>query len=238
MSAAAAQTAVRVLLVEDDVRVARVNREWLERDPEVQVIAAAATCAQARVLLPALVPDLVLLDVYLPDGSGAELLRQWRAAGEWVDVVMVTAAGDEATVRATLAFGVLDYLIKPFGGSRLAEAVARHRRRARLAQDSFSQAELDRFRGLQPGEAALPKGVDMHTLEHVAGILAACLPEAISAEEVGVRAGLSRVTAWRYLEYLVRSGQAELAHLYGAAGRPAKLYRARNSAGPVPPGQG
>ena len=229
MSAGAAQAAVRVLLVEDDVRVARVNREWLERDAEVQVVGTAATCAQARELLTALEPDLVLLDVYLPDGSGSELLRQWRARGEWVDVVMVTAAGDEATVRATLAFGVLDYLIKPFGGSRLAEAVARHRRRVRLSQDTFSQADLDRFRGLQPGEAAaLPKGVDVHTLERVAAVLAACLPEAISAEDVGVRAGLSRVTAWRYLEYLVRSGQAELAHLYGAAGRPAKLYRARS----------
>ncbi len=218
---------VRVLLVEDDARVARVNREWLERDPQVQVVGTAASCAQASELLRVLTPDLVLLDVYLPDGSGADLLRGWRAAGEWVDVVMVTAAGDEATVRATLAFGVLDYLIKPFGGSRLAGAVARHRARSRLAQDSFSQAELDRFRGLGvENEAAPPKGVDVHTLERVAETLAAA-PEALSAEEVGARVGLSRVTAWRYLEFLVRSGRAELAHHYGAAGRPAKLYRAR-----------
>lgn len=93
---------VRVLLVEDDLRVARVNRKWLERD-------------------------------------------------ERVDVVMVTAAGDEATVRGALAYGVLDDLIQLFGGSRLTEAVARHRLRARLAQDAFSQADLDRFRGLQTG---------------------------------------------------------------------------------------
>ena len=219
---------VRVLLVEDDVRVARVNREWLERDEAVHVVGTAATCAQAHELLRALDPDLVLLDVYLPDGSGAQLLQHWRAAGQWVDVVMVTAAGDEATVRATLAYGVLDYLIKPFGGSRLAEAVAAHRRRTRLAQDTFSQADLDRFRGLKPGDdAALPKGVDAHTLERVAAALRSALPEALSAEEVGTRVGLSRVTAWRYLEFLVKSGQAELAHLYGAAGRPAKLYLAR-----------
>ena len=221
--------AVRVLLVEDDLRVARVNREWLERDEGVHVVGTAANCAQASELLRALKPDLVLLDVQLPDGSGAELLRSWRAAGEWVDVVMVTAAGDEATVRGALAYGVLDYLIKPFGGSRLAEAVARHRLRARLVQDAFSQADLDRFRGLQPGDdAALPKGVDARTLERVTAALHLALPEALSAEDVGARVGLSRVTAWRYLEFLVKSGQAELAHLYGAAGRPAKLYRARS----------
>jgi response regulator of citrate/malate metabolism len=220
---------VRVLLVEDDVRVARVNREWLERDLQVHVVGTAANCAQAAELLRALSPDLVFLDVQLPDGSGAELLQRWRAAGEWVDVVMVTAAGDEATVRSTLALGVLDYLIKPFGGSRLAEAVARHRVRARLSQPSFSQADLDRFRGLRPGdEAALPKGVDVHTLERVAAALASAGPEALSAEDVGSRVGLSRVTAWRYLEFLVRSGRAELAHLYGAAGRPAKLYRVKS----------
>ncbi|AWN21844.1 histidine kinase [Deinococcus irradiatisoli] len=218
---------VRVLLVEDDVRVARVNREWLERDEAVHVIGTAATCAQAHELLRALKPDLVLLDVHLPDGSGAELLRAWRTAGEWVNVVMVTAAGDEATVRATLAFGVLDYLIKPFGGSRLAEAVARHRLRARFSQGRFTQADLDRFRGVAASEEALPKGVDAHTLERVAAALLSALPEALSAEDLGSRVGLSRVTAWRYLEFLVRSGQAELAHLYGAAGRPAKLYRAR-----------
>ncbi|WP_241191125.1 response regulator [Deinococcus psychrotolerans] len=225
----AAKTAtVRVLLVEDDLRVARVNREWLERDPDVHVVGTAVNCAQASELLRALTPDLVLLDVHLPDGSGAELLRGWRAAGQWVDVVMVTAAGDEATVRGSLAYGVLDYLIKPFGGSRLAEAVARHRLRARLTQDTFNQAALDRFRGVQASEeAALPKGVDVHTLERVAACLIQALPEPLSAEDVGTRVGLSRVTAWRYLEFLVKSGQAELAHLYGAAGRPAKLYRAR-----------
>ena len=219
--------AVRVLLVEDDVRVARVNREWLERDEGVHVVGTAATCAQAHELLRALRPDLVLLDVHLPDGSGAEVLQTWRAAGEWVNVVMVTAAGDEATVRATLAFGVLDYLIKPFGGSRLAEAVARHRLRDRLSQGAFSQADLDRFRGVAPSEETLPKGVDPHTLERVVAALHGAAPEALSAEDLGTRVGLSRVTAWRYLEFLVRSGQAELAHLYGAAGRPAKLYRAR-----------
>ena len=98
-------TPVRVLLVEDDLRVARVNRDLLERDPQVHVVGSAATLAQARALVPALSPDLILLDVHLPDGSGLALLQEWRAGGLTTDVALITAADDEASVRSALAGG-------------------------------------------------------------------------------------------------------------------------------------
>ena len=88
---------IRVLLVEDDLRVARVNRDLLERDPDVHVVGSAATCAQGDALAQALKPDLILLDVHLPDGSGLGLLRHWRAHGLTTDVALITAADDEAS---------------------------------------------------------------------------------------------------------------------------------------------
>ena len=121
--------AVRVLLVEDDPRVARINRDLLERDPEVHVVGSAATCAQGDALAQALNPDLILLDVHLPDGSGLGLLRHWRSVGRTTDVALITAADDEASVRLALSHGAFDYLIKPFTGARLAELLARHRAR-------------------------------------------------------------------------------------------------------------
>lgn len=229
-------TRVRVLLVEDDLRVARVNRDLLERDPDVHVVGSAATLAQGDALAQALAPDLILLDVHLPDGSGLGLLRHWRLAGRTTDVALITAADDEASVRTALAHGAFDYLIKPFTGARLAEVIQRHRAR-RAARGTLDQAHLDRLLGVGGGAAEpLPRGIDPHTLERVAGVLAAS-PGALSAEEVGDRAGLSRVTAWRYLEHLVRAGRATLDHQYGLAGRPAKLYRTRGEAGsPGEPG--
>ncbi|UBV43931.1 response regulator [Deinococcus taeanensis] len=220
---------VRVLLVEDDLRVARVNRDLLERDPDVHVVGSAATCAQGDALAQALRPDLILLDVHLPDGSGLGLLRHWRTQGLTTDVAMITAADDEPSVRLALAHGAFDYLIKPFTGARLADLIARHRaRHARTPSASrLDQGRLDRLLGLSStSPAPLPRGIDPNTLERVAQALAVATG-AVTAEEVGDQVGLSRVTAWRYLEHLVRSGQATLEHQYGHAGRPVKLYRAR-----------
>ena len=218
---------VRVLLVEDDIRVARVNRDLLERDPGVHVVGSAASCAQGDALARALLPDLILLDVHLPDGSGLGLLHHWRAAGLLTDVALITAADDEASVRLALAHGAFDYLIKPFTGARLAELVARHRARRPAHQGGprLDQAELDRVLGVVPSAAeSLPRGIDPHTLERVVAALHGARGS-VSAEDLGERVGLSRVTAWRYLEHLVRVGEASLDHHYGQSGRPAKLYR-------------
>ncbi|WP_309572324.1 response regulator [Deinococcus sp.] len=223
---------VRVLLVEDDQRVARVNRDLLERDPDVHVVGSAATCAQGDALAQALNPDLILLDVHLPDGSGLGLLRHWRTVGRTTDVALITAADDEASVRLALAHGAFDYLIKPFTGARLADLLARHRGRRLPVTPGpetprLDQGSLDRLLGVQGrGAEPLPRGVDPHTLERVAQTL----DEAgggVSAEDTGERLGLSRVTAWRYLEHLVRTGRASLEHQYGHSGRPAKLYTSR-----------
>ncbi|GAA5437221.1 response regulator [Deinococcus sp. A31D244] len=229
MNPAAAPAPTRVLLVEDDLRVARVNRDLLERDPDVHVVGSAATCAQADALARALTPDLILLDVHLPDGSGLGLLRHWRAQGLTTDVALITAADDEASVRLALAHGAFDYLIKPFTGARLNDLLARHRARhhaeaGRVDQGRLDQGRLDRLLGLGPTLPSLPRGIDPNTLERVAQALRDA-PHPVSAEDIGEQVSLSRVTAWRYLEHLVRSGAAQLDHQYGQAGRPAKLYR-------------
>ncbi len=223
-------TRIRVLLVEDDVRVARINRDLLERDADIHVVGSAASCAQGDALAQALNPDLILLDIFLPDGSGLGLLRHWRSQGRTTDVAVITAADDEPSIRVALAHGAFDYLIKPFTGARLAELISRHRARRVTGVSTngtvkLDQASLDRLLGITPtAPEALPRGVDPHTLERVVHALIES-QQGVSAEEIGERVGLSRVTAWRYLEHLVRTQNAQLDHQYGQAGRPAKLYR-------------
>lgn len=215
-------SAIRVVLVEDDLRVARVNRDLLEADPDVHVIGTALNVAEGDQLARNLRPDLVLLDVYLPDGSGLDLLRAWRARSEVFEVIMVTAADDVAAVQTALAQGALDYLIKPFDRARLMDALARYRLRRQHRGSTFDQQQLDRYLGVLSAPA-LPKGIDPHTLERVTQLLRQ-RPGSLSAEDVGAQVGLSRPTAWRYLEHLVSAGQAELDYHYGA-GRPSKRYR-------------
>lgn len=226
MNAPPAALPVRVLLVEDDLRVARINRDLLERDPDVHVVGSAGSCQQGDALAQALDPDLILLDVHLPDGSGLGLLRHWRAQGRTTDVALITAADDEPSIRIALAHGAFDYLIKPFTGARLADLLARHRARRLPSGPRRDQGSVDRLLGVQ-GSAAepLPRGVDPHTLERVHTVLNGA-GRALTAEETGEAVGLSRVTAWRYLEHLTRTGRAALEHQYGQAGRPTKRYRA------------
>ncbi|WP_027481277.1 response regulator, partial [Deinococcus pimensis] len=98
-------SAIRVVLVEDDLRVARVNRDLLEAEGDVHVVGTATGVVEGDRLVGTLRPDLVLLDVYLPDGSGLDLLRAWRARGELFEVVMVTAADAGGAVQSALAHG-------------------------------------------------------------------------------------------------------------------------------------
>lgn len=218
----------RILLVEDDRRVAQVNRDLVEAGGH-QVVGLAGTVQEGLELTTRLRPELILLDVYLPDGTGVDLLLALRSAQELTDVIMLTAADDLLTVRRALSLGALDYVIKPFEQARLLGAVARVGARRGLTGAALTQSRLDRMLGLPGG--SLPKGIDEGMLERVRQVLQGredepVRPAALSAEMVGAEIGVSRVTAWRYLEYLLECGQVELDFSYGAPGRPAKLYRA------------
>ncbi|MBF6594246.1 MAG: response regulator [Thermaceae bacterium] len=212
-------------MVEDDPWVGRVNRALVEAETGFTVVAQAETVRQGRELVQALEPDLLLMDVYLPDGSGLELVQELRGMGLGFEVILITAASDLASVQRALHGGALDYLIKPFQQPRLREALGRYRLRTSVVEPNFTQSRLDRLLGHQ-GEERLPKGLDPLTLEQIRSALMAS-EQPLSAEEVGSRVGLSRVSAWRYLEYLSESGSLQAEMVYGSVGRPTKRYKPR-----------
>src|SRR5689334_8892144 len=113
---------IRVLVVEDDFRVATVHVDFTQRVAGFTVAATARTAAEARGVLGGGGIDLVLLDTYLPDESGLDLLRDITA-----DTIMLTAAGDAATVRRAYARGALNFLVKPFTAEQLGDRLAAYR---------------------------------------------------------------------------------------------------------------
>ncbi|GAB3589590.1 response regulator [Angustibacter peucedani] len=228
---------VRVLVVDDDFAVAAIHRRYVETLPGFVVVGEAHQGTDALRAVEELAPDLVLLDIYLPDLSGVEVLRRLRAdpAGQRVDVIAVTASREVETVRAAMAGGVVHYLIKPFTLAALQERLlayaAQRRELDRLTGGEGSvrdQAEVDRL--LAPRTAAptappdLPKGLSAHTLQLVEGVLREADRE-LSAGETAELCGLSRVSARRYLEHLATRGQAQVRPRYGSAGRPEHGYR-------------
>ncbi|MCG6658995.1 response regulator [Halomonas campisalis] len=224
-----------ILIIEDDFRVAEIHRAFIERSPGFRVVGVAKSAAEARAILEtqATQIQLVLLDAYIPDVQGLELLWELRREHGRLDIVMITAAREVDTIQEALRGGVFDYLIKPTEEARMAQMLERFRReRAALsARDEMSQEELDRaLARLRPegstasGPRQLPKGIDRLTLRTVIEALKGA-EEPLAAMQVARAMGASRSTARRYLEFLV-SVQVVGAELgYGDVGRPERRYR-------------
>jgi response regulator of citrate/malate metabolism len=219
---------IRTLVVDDDFMAASVHRSFAERVPGFEVVGEATTGAQALELVAALEPDLVLLDIYLPDMGGLEVMRRLRDAESEVDVIAITSAKDVKTLRTAMQQGVVHYLVKPFTFATFRERLESYAAlRARLERlHQADQREVDRLYALlrTGGDDALPKGVSAPTLALVAEVVRDADGE-VSASDVAQRSGISRGTARRYLEFLADSGTLELTLRYGAAGRPEHLYR-------------
>jgi two-component system CitB family response regulator len=225
---------VRTLVVDDDFAVASLHRAYLEALPGFTVFAEAHSARQALRAVEELKPDLVLLDIHLPDMSGLEVLQRLRArpGGPALDVIAITAAREVETVRAAMAGGVAQYLVKPFTlhvfRERLEEYEVRrrelHRRAAGTVRD---QDDVDRLLSA-PQRAGgstqdLPKGLSRHTLALVADVLQEAEGD-LSAAEAAERCGLSRVSCRRYLEQLSTMGLADVRPRYGGTGRPENGY--------------
>jgi response regulator of citrate/malate metabolism len=220
---------LKVLVVDDDFMVSRVHRGYVERVPGFLVVGEAHTAAEAIELVDKLRPDLVLLDIYLPDMSGVDLLRTLRAPGmPPVDVLVVSAARDVEIIQQSMQSGAIHYIIKPFGFAALQERLARfadtRRRLGGMAE--ASQDDVDRLYGASTAGRGhtLPKGLSPATHALVSGILQGAGGH-LSALDVAEQAGVSRASARRYLDHLVTTGRAELSMRYGSAGRPEHRYR-------------
>ena len=230
MSASASGGTIRTLIVEDDFRVAAIHRGFIERLPSFSVVGVAHTARDALERAEDSHPDLVLLDIYLPDRSGLEVLRELHSTGRPpVDVIAITAANDVATLRSAMQGGVIHYLVKPFQFNAFREKLESYAAlRSRLRQvREVDQDEIDEVLAtLRTGTSSptLPKGLSPATFALVARTLRGNEDD-LSAEDVAVRTGVSRVTSRRYLDRLARSGLVEVTMRYGKTGRPEHRYR-------------
>lgn len=218
---------IKILIVEDDPAIAEIHRRFVQRLTGFEVLGVALTLFDAREQIDILKPDLVLLDVWLPDGEGFALLRELRQAGAGLDVILLTAAREASALQEAMRLGVVDFILKPVVFERLRDTLDNYRqsRAALAALADIDQQAVDALLGSplqQVAAAGLPKGIDALTLQRV---LAALTLAGASAEEIGSRVGVSRTTARRYLEFLVGQQLASPELEYGTVGRPERRYR-------------
>jgi len=222
-----------VLIVDDDFMIAKIHRRYVELVDGFEVIGEARSGAAALEAIERDRPDLVLLDIYLPDLNGLDVLRAVRQSRTPVDVLVITAARDVETVRESLRGGALHYLIKPFTAEVLSARLEDYRalRKTLVPAGSehggIEQRQLDALFGTRPtATPTLPKGLSPETFRLVADRLRTVASSSpITASECAGAVGLARVSARRYLEHLVERGEVEVKLRYGSTGRPERLYR-------------
>ncbi|MEV6098807.1 response regulator [Nocardia sp. NPDC051981] len=216
-----------VLVVDDDFRVANLHAGIVSALPGFAVSATVNTLAAARTAMAETPVDLALVDVYLPDGSGIDLVREMPS-----DAMMLTAATESETVRAALSAGALGYLVKPFDHAVLAARLAGYARYRRLlAAPEVTAGDVDAaLAALRP--VAAPAGVAVGA-PTVASPTKELVLQAVrnadapmSAAQVSAAIGISRATAQRYLASLVGVGDLRMQLRYGSTGRPEQEYSA------------
>ena len=216
----------RVLVVEDDHAVALLHQRLVEAMPGFRSLGVVSDGGAAYRAINSLRPDLAIVDLAMPGGGGRALLRRVRGDGVPVEVIVVTASRDAKSVREMLHLGVVDYLVKPFAPERLQHAMssfarrARGLRRAQLAQDDVDIVQATGAVGIHRP----PKGLKVRRLAEIRSLLHET-QEALSAEELGARVGIARVTARRYLEYLDVIGAVTVERQCQGPGRPLNRYR-------------
>lgn len=224
---------IHVIIVEDDPMVAQINRQYLEQFDDFWVDHVFRNGRDAMEYLHTQPIDLVVLDVYMPNITGIQLLRQMRAEGIPSAVIMITAATEMSVVDEALRLGIVDYLIKPFSFPRFQEALQKYLSKVSLISSSkqADQAVVDRLlsnEALQDQEhSELRKGLHQKTMNAIYEYLWKHPGEKYTCERISQASGLSKVTIRRYLNYLIETGRVLSSIDYETGGRPRVLYRLR-----------
>ena len=220
---------IRVLIVEDDPMVADINKKFTEAVTGFTVVGVVKDGAAALAFVAQKSVDLIILDNYLPEKTGVEVLAELRRRDQPVDVIMVTAADDSKTVSRILRQGVVGYIAKPFKFERYRAVLEAYRsfREKTLKKTNLAQEDIDEMfsvRQRSAGPDDIPKNFSQQTMNLIIDFLAGQTAP-LSAEEIAAGGGISRVTARRYLEYFVDLGRVQRTMEYLTVGRPVHRFK-------------
>ncbi|MCQ2528840.1 MAG: response regulator [Saccharofermentans sp.] len=220
-----------VLIVEDDPMVAMINKQYVMQHNDFRIAGMCRDGASALDFLKKNKIDLIVLDQYMPQMSGQEVLREIRKSELAVQVIMVTAANDTATIEAALRLGIVDYLIKPFSNSRFNQALDNFKNRMLTLNEApmLNQKMIDDMISLNSANNMnsneLPKGIQAATLERLREYMKERADIELTVEDIADDIGVSRVTVRRYMNYFLERREIMGRMNYETGGRPSMLYR-------------
>ncbi|WP_312123737.1 response regulator [Lysinibacillus boronitolerans] len=214
-----------VFIVEDDPMVLEINKGFLNKMIGFQLVGESITGRDAYEKIKVKKPDLILLDMFLPDMTGMDLFLKLRSERIPSDIILITAARDAPTVQEALRFGASDYLIKPFRFERFEKALQQYKNSSKLFTNctALNQEDIDSWLGIQQESNELPKGLNNLTMKQILDYLTT-YRVAITSEQLAQNVGMARVTVRKYLDFLANKGTVSIELQYGTVGRPTKYY--------------
>ena len=219
-----------VVIAEDDPKIAEIQSRFIDKIDGFEVVGIGNTIAESEEIIDVFQPDLVLLDVFFPDGNGVDLLWKIRRLYKNIDVIFITAAKEVGTLQEAIRGGAFDYVLKPMTFSRFQstlEKFFKHRHQLEEITD-LDQTEVDKIihpvQEFAQVDERMPKSINRLTLEKVEDEVSKIDNAGVNAEVIGLQIGISRTTARRYLEFLVAKGTVKPSLVYGSVGRPERLY--------------
>ncbi len=138
--------AIRVFLLDDHEVVRRGVRELLEAEPDIEVVGEAGTAADAVARIPASNPDVAVLDVRLPDGSGVEVCRDVRSERPELACLMLTSYSDDEALFESIVAGASGYVLKEVRGGELVSSIRRVAAGETLLDPAVTTRVLERLR--------------------------------------------------------------------------------------------
>lgn len=189
---------IRVFLVDDHEIVRRGVRELIDVESDLEVVGEAGTCSQALARIPALRPDVAVLDVVLPDGNGIELCRELRSEIPGLPCLMLTSFTDEQAMLDAILAGASGYVVKDIKGFALIEAIRAVGAGKPLLDSRAAAVLMAKLRG----EAERDTG----PLAHLTGqerALLALLGEGLTNRQIADRMYLAEKTVKNYVSRLL-----------------------------------
>ncbi|MFJ9582627.1 response regulator [Streptomyces acidicola] len=191
---------IRVFLLDDHEVVRRGVHDLLNDEPDITVIGEAATVEQALVRVPALRPDVAVLDVRLPDGDGVTVCRELRSRMPDLACLMLTSFDDEEALLDSIMAGASGYVLKQIRGSDLVSAVRTVAAGQSLLDPSATTRLMARLRGEQTKEPE-PDGLPGLTARERE--ILALIGEGLTNRQIGGRLYLAEKTVKNHISRLL-----------------------------------
>jgi two-component system response regulator DevR len=211
---------IRVFLVDDHELVRRGLAALLGAEDDIEIVGEAAAAAQARSRIAATQPDVALLDVRLPDGSGVDVCRDIRARFPSIACLMLTGYDDDEAIYAAVIAGAAGYVLKGADGNGLVDAVRKVAAGRSLMDPALTLRVLNRMSGREKGDARLD------SLSPREAQILALIADGLTNREIGLRLSLAEKTVKNYVSGLLsklglqRRTQAAVLHVGGVGSLP------------------